>query len=69
VNDVAFVANGKPRTAPSGATVYDFLRDLDLAPPQVVVEYNGEPLARDSYSLTLLRNGDRIEIAQMVGGG
>jgi thiamine biosynthesis protein ThiS len=69
VNEITFVANGKPRSAPSGATVYDFLRDLDLAPPQVVVEYNGEPLERESYSLTLLRIGDRIEIAQMVGGG
>jgi thiamine biosynthesis protein ThiS len=69
VNEIAFVANGKARTAANGATVYDFLRDLDLAPPQVVVEYNGEPLERESYSLTLLRTGDRIEIAQMVGGG
>lgn len=69
MNEITFVANGKQRTAQSGATVRDFLRALDLAPPQVVVEYNGEPLERESYALTPLRTGDRIEIAQMVGGG
>lgn len=69
MNEITVVANGKPRRAVAGATVHDFLCALDLAPPQVVVEYNGEALERNSYTLTLLRSGDRIEIAQMVGGG
>jgi thiamine biosynthesis protein ThiS len=69
MSSVAFVANGKPRIAEGGASVGDLLRDLGLAPAAVVVEYNGEPLERDLYPVTLVREGDRIEIAQMVGGG
>ena len=66
---VTFVANGKRREAVEGSTVADFLRELALAAPQVIVEYNGEPLERDAYGVTHLRAGDRVEIAQMVGGG
>ena len=66
---VSFVANGKPRTAHAGATVADVLREFDLAPMQVLVEYNGEPLAREQFAVTHVRPGDNVEIAQMVGGG
>jgi len=66
---VAFVANGRPRSAANGATIADILRELELAPAAVIVEYNGEPLARERFAATPLCDGDRIEIAQMVGGG
>ena len=69
MSGIVVVANGKPRTAADGSTIADFLRALDLPAAQVVVEYNGEPLERARYAATPLRAGDRIEIAQMVGGG
>ena len=61
--------NGKRRALEAGASVGDLLRSLGLDPLQVVVEHNGEPLARESFSTAALREGDRLEIAQMVGGG
>ncbi len=63
----AFV-NGKPRALRDGASVDDLLHELRLEPLQVVIEHNGEPLAREKFCLTL-QEGDRLEIAQMVGGG
>ena len=69
MSPVVVIANGKPLETAAGATVADFLRALDLAAAQVVVEYNGEPLERERYDRTALREGDRLEIAQMVGGG
>lgn len=66
---VTFSANGKPKTAREGSTIDDLLHDLQLAPLQVVIEYNGEPLAREQFASTRVLAGDRIEIAQMVGGG
>lgn len=69
MSGIVVVANGKPRTAAEGATLADFLKALELAPAQVIVEYNGEPVAREHFGNTPLRAGDRIEIAQMVGGG
>jgi thiamine biosynthesis protein ThiS len=69
MSDIVVVANGKPRSADDGTSIGDFLRGLNLAPAQALVEYNGEPLERERFDKTSLRSGDRIEIAQMVGGG
>jgi sulfur carrier protein len=66
---VTFTANGKPHSAAPGTTVADLLAAAALEPLQVFVEYNGEPLERDRYGTTIVAQGDRIEIAQMVGGG
>jgi len=66
---VAVIANGRPREASDGSSVADFLHSLELAAAQVIVEYNGEPLDRERFAITPLQPGDRIEIAQMVGGG
>lgn len=66
---MTFSANGKPRSAPPGTTVADLLAAAALEPLQVFIEYNGEPLERDRYATTVIAQGDRIEIAQMVGGG
>jgi thiamine biosynthesis protein ThiS len=66
---VTFSANGKERSAPPGTTVADLLAAAALEPLQVFIEYNGEPLERDRYATTTIAPGDRIEIAQMVGGG
>jgi len=69
MSGIVVVANGKQCAAKDGSSVADFLRDLNLACAQVVVEYNGEPLERERFERTPLQPGDRIEIAQMVGGG
>lgn len=66
---VTFAANGKARIAAPGTSIADLLASVDLQPLQVFIEYNGEPLARESFGSTIIGAGDRIEIAQMVGGG
>jgi len=66
---IKFRENGKAKTADAGTTVADLLAAAALAPLLVVVEYNGVPLERERFGATLVREGDRIEIAQMVGGG
>ncbi|HME81794.1 MAG TPA: sulfur carrier protein ThiS [Candidatus Eremiobacteraceae bacterium] len=67
--EATFTANGKARTATPGMTVADLLASANLTPLQVFVEYNGEPLPRERFAATPIEAGDRIEIAQMVGGG
>lgn len=63
------VANGKHREVGQGATVLSFLQQRNLAADRVVVERNGKPLHRERFAETVLHAGDRLEIAQMVGGG
>jgi thiamine biosynthesis protein ThiS len=69
MSGIEYVANGKTRVAADGTTVAEMLHTLGLAPAQVLVERNGEPLDRGLFAGTKLCAGDRIEVAQMVGGG
>ena len=63
------MTNGKRREIAAGRTLATLLADLGLSPGHVVVERNGAPVHRDDFASTQLREGDRLEIAQMVGGG
>ncbi|HLW36808.1 MAG TPA: sulfur carrier protein ThiS [Candidatus Eremiobacteraceae bacterium] len=63
------IANGRPREVLADSTVGSLLETLRLPPEQVVVEHNGEPLQRSRFANTRLAPNDRLEIAQMVGGG
>lgn len=62
-------ANGKPRDVADGATIVELLAELGWKPEWVVVEYNGEPLARARLADVRLRDGDRLEIVRAVAGG
>ena len=61
--------NGLPRGCPTGSTVGDLLRDLDIATERVAVELNLEILDRNDFELRSLREGDRVEILSFIGGG
>ncbi len=66
---MTIVTNGKPRSVAEGSTIGHLLESLSLNAERVVIEYNGRALPRDRYSRITLCDGDRLEIAQMVGGG
>lgn len=61
--------NGKSVTLEGPTTIADFLNRRGLNPKTVVVEHNGEILARDRYADVTLRAGDVVEIVQMMAGG
>lgn len=50
-------------------SVLDFLLMTEIDPARVAVELNLDILPKSGYSTTLLRDGDRLEIVQFVGGG
>jgi sulfur carrier protein len=60
--------NGKEREMPELGTVEDLIRHLEIH-RMIVVEHNGEILARDAYSERVIQDGDALEIVHMVGGG
>ena len=62
-------ANGDPAELAEGATVDDLLVALGLGGKWVVVERNGEPVARADLATTVLVEGDRIELVRAVAGG
>lgn len=63
------VANGRPFDLDRRVTVAEFIRMRDLDPRYVVVERNGEPLARRRYDEVRLAEGDRLELVRAVAGG
>ncbi len=62
-------ANGDPVELAEGATVDDLLAKLGLGGRWVLVERNGEPVARRELASTVLAEGDRLELVRAVAGG
>ena len=61
--------NGKPAVLPEESTVASLMENLKLGPRGVAVEVNEQLVVRKDWAATSLREGDRIEIVTLVGGG
>jgi len=53
----------------AGKTVSDYLATTDYDPKRIAVERNGDIVFKSQYDITLLKDGDRLEIVGFVGGG
>lgn len=63
------ILNGEPREAPVLATVADLAAWLALPAFGSAVELNGEVIRRADQAATPLKEGDRLEVVRLVGGG
>ena len=63
------VANGDEVDVADDATVADLLDQLGLSKRLIVVERNGEPVARSERATTRLAAGDRLALVRAVAGG
>lgn len=61
--------NGKQETVPEDATIVSILRDRDLVGTPCAVEVNEALVPRAKHEHHALREGDRLEIVTLVGGG
>ncbi|WP_243318029.1 sulfur carrier protein ThiS [Geothrix paludis] len=61
--------NGETRDTPALATVADLAAWLDLPAFGSAVELNGEVIRRADHPATPLKEGDRLEVVRLVGGG
>jgi len=66
---IALQVNGKRVELDEPTLLTDYLARLGANPRAVAVEHNGEIVERESYATLVLREGDRVEIVRMVGGG
>lgn len=70
--DVATITvqlNGVETTIPNGMTLGGLIDSKGIERRMIAIEYNTEILPRHAYDATILNDGDRLEIVQMVGGG
>lgn len=62
-------ANGKTFSIEESITVEAFLNQLEIKTKWVVVELNGEPLAREAFQQRTLQDNDQLEIVTPIAGG
>ena len=61
--------NGEVRETPALSTVADLADWLNLPAFGSAIELNGEVIRRAQHPNTALREGDRLEVVRLVGGG
>ena len=66
---LAIRVNGEPRRVPSGLSVAEMLRELELDAQRVAVERNREVVPRSTLGDVRVEDGDEYEIVHFVGGG
>jgi thiamine biosynthesis protein ThiS len=67
--DMLIVLNGEKKEIPGGLSVMGLLAHLAIKPERVAVEINEEIVRKATYSETQVREGDRVEVVQFMGGG
>ena len=61
--------NGEMRETPALATLAELAAWLDLPAFGSAIELNGEVIRRADHPATALKEGDRLEVVRLVGGG
>ena len=61
--------NGKQIQLTSEMSVADYLEQNNYQINRIAVEMNEEILPKYSYSETMLKDGDRLEVVTFIGGG
>jgi sulfur carrier protein len=66
---VDLVVNGEKRSVVEVRTVDDLVGALGLPRERVAVELNGDLVIRAERASRTVKDGDRVEIVTLVGGG
>lgn len=63
------ICNGQERQIYDGMSITGLIRELNLDPETIVVEYNGVILTREQHDSQLFDEGAVLELIRFVGGG
>ena len=66
---VDITLNGESYPLEAPLSVADLLARLEIDPRRVAIEHNLAILRRHLFPDTIVRDGDRVEIVNFVGGG
>ena len=53
----------------AGKTVSEYLATTNYDPKRIAVEHNGDIVFKSQYDITVIDDGDSLEIVSFVGGG
>ncbi|MFJ5554755.1 sulfur carrier protein ThiS [Staphylococcus capitis] len=63
------IINGDSFNFDQEQSIYDVLTALELDPKRVIVEFNKELIKQYKYHEHTVREDDRLELLEIVGGG
>lgn len=66
---VHLVVNGEPRDLAAETSLPEFVRQHGLDGRRIAIAHNGTVLYREDWPGITLKDGDRLEIVRMIGGG
>ncbi len=61
--------NGKKISILTNISVKDLVKKYKLKEKKIAIEVNGTILPKQQYAKKKLKNNDKIEIVQFIGGG
>ena len=61
--------NGKSIKINRNSCIKDLIKKFKLKENKIAIELNGTILPKQSYGKKKLKNNDKIEIVQFIGGG
>tara|TARA_B100001029_G_scaffold161119_1_gene149628 strand:+ start:278 stop:523 length:246 start_codon:yes stop_codon:yes gene_type:complete len=61
--------NGKKITVNTNLSVKALIKKYKLKENKIAIELNGVILPKQNYAIKKLKNNDKIEIVQFIGGG
>ncbi len=61
--------NGEDQEVSEGTTLQQVVDSFGLTPGRIACEVNLRIVKRADYGKTVLKEGDAVEIVQMIGGG
>lgn len=68
-DSITITVNGDSLTCPDNLLLPLLLPSLGFNPRLIALEYNGDILHRQYWDTTIVKNGDRLEVVTIVGGG
>ncbi len=61
--------NGKKVTIQTNITIYSLLKRYKLINKKIAIECNGSIVPKTKYKKKFLKNNDKLEIVNFIGGG
>ena len=68
-NKIQVFINGKKKTFDKQNNLQTLLKDLKISNNGIAIEINCSVIPKSQYKNTFLKNNDKIEIVQFIGGG
>ena len=66
---ITIILNGKDKQIDSNSSIEQLLKNLNLENKRLAVEINQEIIPRSDFNSHMLKELDKVEIVQAIGGG